>query len=135
MDNPFVVTSVRSMRPYARRVVECLRKEREFADSQYDIDYTEALDAKTFADGEMEVELGKSVRGRNVVLFCNSSRNDAGISLSECKQELYHAIDVLQRSQAKKIIVFEPYVSCSRSDRTTRRNSVGFWVHYKTLLS
>ncbi|MDR1747597.1 MAG: ribose-phosphate pyrophosphokinase-like domain-containing protein, partial [Spirochaetaceae bacterium] len=99
MDNPFVITSVRSMQPYARRVVECLRKEMEFADAKDDIDYTSALTAERFADGEMEVSLNKSVRGRNVVLFCNSSRNDAGVSLEECKIELYHSVDVLQRSQ------------------------------------
>ncbi|GHV65335.1 hypothetical protein AGMMS49587_19430 [Spirochaetia bacterium] len=27
----------------------------------------------------------------------------------------------------------EPFISCSRSDRTTRRNSVGLWVHFKIL--
>jgi ribose-phosphate pyrophosphokinase len=30
-------------------------------------------------------------------------------------------------------VVFEPFISCSRSDRTTRRNSVGIWIHFKTL--
>ncbi len=62
MDNPFVITSVRSMRPYARKVVECLRKETEFADVKDDIDYTNALTAQRFADGEMEVSLDKPVR-------------------------------------------------------------------------
>jgi ribose-phosphate pyrophosphokinase len=42
---------------------------------------------------------------------------------------------VLARSQAKKIIVFEPFVSCARSDRTMRRSSVGLWVHFKILAS
>jgi ribose-phosphate pyrophosphokinase len=49
--------------------------------------------------------------------------------------EIYHSIDVLQRSQARKIIVFEPYVSCARSDRTMRRSSVGLWVHFKMMRS
>jgi ribose-phosphate pyrophosphokinase len=44
-------------------------------------------------------------------------------------------VDALKRSQAEKIIVFEPYVSCSRSDRTTRRSSVGLWIHLKILAS
>jgi ribose-phosphate pyrophosphokinase len=43
------------------------------------------------------------------------------------------AVEALKRSQAAYIIVFEPFVSCSRSDRTTRRNSVGLWTHFKTL--
>ena len=55
--------------------------------------------------------------------------------MDEGKIELYHAIDALKRSQAAKIIVFEPFISCSRSDRTTRRNSVGLWVHVKILAS
>lgn len=49
--------------------------------------------------------------------------------------EMYHAIDALRRARTNRIILFEPYCSCSRSDRITRKNSVGFWVHYKTLVS
>jgi ribose-phosphate pyrophosphokinase len=100
-----------------------------------DIDYTSELSVTAFADGEMEVTLHRSVRNRNVFLFANSSRNESGLSVETCKIELYHTIDALKRSQAREIIVFEPYISCSRSDRTTRRNSVGLWVHYKTLVS
>jgi ribose-phosphate pyrophosphokinase len=44
-------------------------------------------------------------------------------------------VDALKRSQAGDITVFEPYISCSRSDRTTRRNSVGLWIHFKILAS
>jgi ribose-phosphate pyrophosphokinase len=99
------------------------------------IDYTDQLSVLAFADGEMEVTLHKSVRGKTVFLFTTSARNKEGLSVEECKLELYHTIDVLKRSQAQEIIVFEPYISCSRSDRTTRRNSVGFWIHYKTLIS
>jgi ribose-phosphate pyrophosphokinase len=49
--------------------------------------------------------------------------------------ELYHAIDALRRAQPARITLFEPFCTSSRSDRTTRRNSVGFWIHYKTLAS
>ncbi|MDR0719394.1 MAG: ribose-phosphate diphosphokinase, partial [Treponema sp.] len=55
--------------------------------------------------------------------------------VEEAKLELYYAVDALKRSQARNIIVFEPFISCSRSDRTTRRNSVGLWVHFKILAS
>jgi ribose-phosphate pyrophosphokinase len=55
--------------------------------------------------------------------------------VEEAKIELYHAIDALIRCQANRIIVFEPFISCSRSDRTMRRSSVGLWVHLKTLSS
>jgi ribose-phosphate pyrophosphokinase len=46
---------------------------------------------------------------------------------------MYHAVDALKRSQARHIVVFEPFITCSRSDRTTRRNSVGLWTHFKIL--
>jgi len=99
------------------------------------INGVELLRSDRFADGEMEVAVGKSVRGKDVVLFSSSAGNDAGIRVNEAKIELYHAVDALKRSQAKNITVFEPFISCSRSDRTTRRNSVGLWMHFKILSS
>ncbi len=88
-----------------------------------------------FADGEMEAELGTSVRGCDVFLFAGSGRSDRGLSVDENKIETYHAVDALRRAQAGRITVFEPYCSPGRSDRLTRRNSVGLWVHFKTLIS
>jgi ribose-phosphate pyrophosphokinase len=121
--------------PYARKVVESINAQPDRLLFPDNIDYTEALEVTVFADGELEVTLNKSVRGRIVALFTTCARNDECLSVEQCKIELYHTIDVLKRSQASRIIVFEPYISCSRSDRTTRRNSVGFWIHYKTLIS
>jgi ribose-phosphate pyrophosphokinase len=100
-----------------------------------EIDRVDALKTDRFADGEMEVSLNSSLRGKNVFLFSATARNEAGIGVEEAKIELYHAVDALKRSQAEKIIVFEPFVSCSRSDRTNRRNSVGLWMHFKILQS
>ena len=131
--NDFVITATRSMKKYASRVSECLAKIPRFTDIFKSIDGVEILSSDRFADGEMEVSIKESVRGKDVVLFTSCSRNDAGIGADEAKVELYHAVDALKRSQAKDIIVFEPFISCSRSDRTTRRNSVGLWVHFKTL--
>jgi ribose-phosphate pyrophosphokinase len=88
-----------------------------------------------FADGEMEVEVGTSLRGKDVYIFASAARNTQGLPVEENKQELYHTVDALRRAAAGKITLFEPYCTCSRSDRTTRRNSVGFWIHYKTLVS
>ncbi len=135
MVQPFLILSTRSCVPYARSVVEAINRHPErilFPDT---IDYLEELSVMSFADGELEVTLKKSVRGKTIFLFSTAAKNGFGIPSEECKIELYHAIDVLRRSQAKEIIVFEPYISCSRSDRTTRRNSVGLWVHYKTMIS
>jgi ribose-phosphate pyrophosphokinase len=76
-----------------------------------------------------------SIRGKDVILFTSCARNEAGVGVNDAKIELYHAVDALKRAQAAKIIVFEPFVSCSRSDRTARRSSVGLWIHLKVLSS
>jgi len=131
----FVITATRSMKDYANRVVENLIKIPRFSSIAETINGVELLSTDRFADGEMEVSVMKSVRGKHVVLFASCCRNDAGIEAEVAKIELYHSIDALKRSQASKIIVFEPYISCSRSDRKTRRNSVGLWIHFKILAS
>jgi ribose-phosphate pyrophosphokinase len=133
----FIVAATRSMRDYAARVMRQLPKFTSFQSSASagEMDGVELLHTDRFADGEMEVALGSSIRGRDVVLFTSCARNEAGIGVEEAKIELYHSLDALKRSQAERIIVFEPYVSCARSDRTTRRSSVGLWVHLKILTS
>ena len=131
--NDFIITATRSMRDYASRVVEHLIKIPRFSEKTETINGVELLSADRFADGEMEVSIRKSVRGKDVVLFSTCCRNDAGIEVEIAKMELYHAVDALKRSNADGITVFEPYISCSRSDRTTRRSSVGLWIHFKIL--
>jgi ribose-phosphate pyrophosphokinase len=123
------------MKNYASRVVSHVAKFAGFAEQAEDFNGVELLKTDRFADGEMEVEVNSSIRGKRVILFSSCARNDAGIGVEEAKMELYHAVDALKRSQAEKIIVFEPFISCSRSDRTTRRSSVGLWVHVKILAS
>ena len=133
--NDFVITATRSMRSYASRVAEHLTKIPRFSALPETIDGVELLNTERFADGEIEVSITKSVRGKDVVIFTGCGRNDAGIEVEKAKLELYHAVDACKRSQAQNVIVFEPYISCSRSDRTTRRNSVGLWLHFKILIS
>ena len=133
--NDFVVTATRSMKNYASRVVDYLTKIPRFSDKSETINGVDILNTDRFADGEMEISIKQSVRGKDVVIFANCSRNMAGIEVDENKTELYHTVDALKRSQAQRIIVFEPFISCSRSDRTTRRNSVGLWIHFKILAS
>jgi len=132
---PFIVCATRSMRNYASGVIESLSKYDCFSDQEEQINGIDLLRTDLFANGELEVTVNYSIRGKDVILFSSSARNEAGIGVQEAQIELYHAIDALKRSQANKIIVFEPYISCSRSDRTTRRNSVGLWVHLKILMS
>ena len=133
--NDFVISATRSMRDYASRVVAFLTKIPRFMDMAETINGVELLTTDSFASGEMEVSIKKSVRGKDVVLFTGCCRTETGIGVEQAQIELYHSIDALKRSQAEDIIVFEPFISCSRSDRTTRRNSVGLWVHFKILAS
>ena len=135
MRNAFAIVATRTMRGYASRVAEVLKRYPSFMDWAVGIDRVDALKTDRFADGELEVSVNASLRGKDVYLFASAARNEAGIAVEEAKIELYHAVDALKRSQADRIIVFEPFVSCSRSDRTTRRNSVGLWIHFKTLSS
>jgi ribose-phosphate pyrophosphokinase len=123
------------MKNYASRVVSALSKFPSFSEYAENFNGVELLSTDCFADGEMELVVNSSIRGKDVILFTSCARNDAGIGVETAKIELYHAVDALKRSQAGKIIVFEPFVSCSRSDRTTRRGSVGLWVHVKILSS
>jgi ribose-phosphate pyrophosphokinase len=115
--------------------VEHLTKIPRFGDMSETINGVELLSADRFANGEMEVSIKKSVRGKDIILFAGCFRNDKGIEVEVSKIELYHTIDALKRSQAQNIIVFEPYMTCSRSDRATRRSSVGLWIHFKILAS
>ncbi|MDR2553247.1 MAG: ribose-phosphate diphosphokinase [Treponema sp.] len=133
--NEFVITATRSMRDYAARVTGHLLKFPSFAPLAESIDGVGLLSTDRFANGEIEVTVNDSVRGRDVIIFASATRNETGIGVEESKIELYHAVDALKRSQAGKILIFEPYISCSRSDRTSRRSSVGLWVHFKTLAS
>ena len=133
--NPFVVCATRSMHKYASQVIEHLSKYLSFSKIAEQINGLDLLNTDRFADGEMEVSVNHSIRGKIAILFSSSARNDAGVGVEEAKIELYHAIDALIRSQARHLLVFEPFISCSRSDRTSRRSSVGLWVHLKTLSS
>ncbi|MDR2802853.1 MAG: ribose-phosphate diphosphokinase [Treponema sp.] len=134
MKNDFVITATETMRNYAANVAGILSKYPDFS-TKKDFNAVTALDVKCFADGEMEVEISTSLRGKDVIIFSSSARNEAGIDANKAKLELYHTIDALKRSRAERIIVFEPYVSCGRSDRPLMRNSVGLWIHFKTLMT
>ncbi|MDR0663516.1 MAG: ribose-phosphate diphosphokinase [Spirochaetaceae bacterium] len=137
MKDNFVITATETMRNYASTVAGILGRYPDFSsmNSLNSVNAVDSLKVKCFADGEMEVEILSSMRGKAVVIFSNSARNEAGLDINKAKLELYHAIDALKCSRAERIIVFEPYVSCGRSDRPLVRNSVGLWIHFKTLVS
>lgn len=134
MDNDLAILCTRTMSEYAKRVAYHIETFPEFHSHDNLRDKIGGLHVVKFADGEMEVEVHTSLRNKDVFLFSNAARNNLNISVEENKIELYHTIDALRRARARRIVLFEPYCSCSRSDRITRKNSVGFWVHYKTLI-
>lgn len=134
MRGELLVLATRSMTDYAARVNHYLRTFNESQGCSIESDCEGQLHCVQFADGEMEVEVLSSLRGKDVFLFGACGRNSLNIDVNENKIELYHAIDAIKRSDAGRITLFEPYFSAARSDRTTRRNSVGFWVHSKTLM-
>ncbi len=135
MRGELVVFATRSMEDYAERVAYEMQTFPDFYGKGYNRKIRGELRTVTFADGEMEVEVHTSIRGKDVFLFASAGRNSYGLSVEQNKMEMYHAIDALRRSQPGRITLFEPFCTSSRSDRTTRRNSVGFWLHYKTLSS
>jgi ribose-phosphate pyrophosphokinase len=133
MKNGLLVLSTRSMRSYADRVIEKIKTFPGFNDVE-DSTIRGEMEVATFADGEMEVAISSSIRGKDVFLFAGASHNELDLTVEQNKIEEYLTVDALRRSQPSRIALFEPYVSCSRSDRTTRRNSVGLWMHFKTLM-
>lgn len=135
MRGDLAILATRSMTDYAARVSHYLHSSRELPGCSADEACAAQLKCVQFADGEMEVEVINTLRGKDVFLFAGCGRNAAGIGVNEAKIELYHSIDAIKRCGAERITLFEPYLSASRSDRTNRRNSVGFWVHAKTLIS
>jgi ribose-phosphate pyrophosphokinase len=133
MRGPLKVFSTRALAAYAQDVCSVLGTFPDYPEGKDGI--AGDISISTFADGEMEAEIGTSVRGCDVFLFAGGARKASGISVEENKIETYHAVDALRRAQAGRITVFEPYCSPGRSDRLTRRNSVGLWVHFKVLIS
>lgn len=72
-------------------------------------------DVRHFADGEILVELGESVRGKNVYIV-QSTCNPVSSNL----MELLIAIDACKRASAKSITAVTPYYGYARQDRKAR---------------
>ncbi len=127
------IYACRSAQDYADQVINELHNLNDDT-KQYE-NLKGILDVKSFANGEIEVDIGESVRKKDVYLFQNcAQRNKGDLSVGENKHELYQAIDALKRAQANTLTIFEPYCTSARSDRATRRTSVGIWVHFKIMI-
>ena len=72
-------------------------------------------EVKHFADGEIMVELGESVRGKNVYIV-QSTCNPVSSNL----MEVLIAIDACKRASAAHITVVMPYFGYARQDRKAK---------------
>ena len=72
-------------------------------------------DVRHFADGEILVQLGESVRGKNVYIV-QSTCNPVSSNL----MELLIAIDACKRASANSITAITPYYGYARQDRKAR---------------
>jgi len=94
----FIICATRTMRDYASRVIEHVVKYPCFSEFAGTINGIDLLSTDHFADGEMEVVINSSIRGRDIVLFCSCARNEAGIETDKAKIEIYHTVDALKRA-------------------------------------
>lgn len=67
---------------------------------------------KEFPDGELAVEIGETVRGREVFVLQSIARDP-----NRYLMELLLIVDALKRSSAKSIVAILPYYGYSRQDR------------------
>lgn len=70
---------------------------------------------KRFADGEVSIDIGETVRGCDVFVVQSTST-----PVNESYMELLIMIDALKRASAKTINVIMPYYGYSRQDRKAR---------------
>ena len=71
------------------------------------------MEIRRFADGEVFVQIGESVRNKDVYVIQPTGRP----SSNESWMELYCVIDALKRASAKRITAVIPYYGYSRQDR------------------
>lgn len=71
------------------------------------------MEIRRFADGEVFVQVGESVRNKDVYVIQPTGRS----SSNENWMELYCIIDALKRASAKRITAVIPYYGYSRQDR------------------
>lgn len=74
-----------------------------------------SCEVKHFADGEIIVELGESVRGKNVYIVQSTCS-----PVSSSIMELLIAIDACKRASAKSIAAIIPYYGYARQDRKAK---------------
>lgn len=82
------------------------------------------VDLSQFANTEIDVRLGHSVRGQNIFIIQTGSAFD-GRSINDHLIELCMMIDACKRSSAKSVTVIVPCYPYSRSDKKDHRGPIG----------
>lgn len=96
----WVILSGNANRPLAQRICEKLGKPLGHAE------------VRRFSDGEVFVEIGENVRGRDVYVIQSTCR-----PVNDTLMELLVMIDALKRASAKEITALVPYYGYARQDR------------------
>lgn len=96
----WVVLSGNANRPLAQKICDKLGKNLGHAE------------ARRFSDGEVFVEIGENVRGRDVYVIQSTCR-----PVNDTLMELLIMIDALKRASAKEITAVVPYYGYARQDR------------------
>jgi ribose-phosphate pyrophosphokinase len=96
----WVLLSGNANRPLAQKICEKLGKTLGHAE------------ARRFSDGEVFVEVGENVRGRDVYVIQSTCR-----PVNDTLMELLVMIDALKRASAKEITAVIPYFGYARQDR------------------
>lgn len=96
----WVILSGNANRPLAQKICDKLGKTLGHAD------------VKRFSDGEIFVEVGENVRGRDVYIIQSTCR-----PVNDTLMELLIMIDALKRASAKEITAVIPYYGYARQDR------------------
>lgn len=96
----WVILSGNANRPLAEKICEKLGKPLGHAE------------VRRFSDGEIFVEIGENVRGRDVYVIQSTCR-----PVNETLMELLVIIDALKRASAKEVTAVVPYYGYARQDR------------------
>ncbi len=96
----WVILTGNSNQPLAQKICERLGKPLGNAE------------VKRFSDGEVFVEIGENVRGRDVYVIQSTCR-----PVNDTLMELLVMIDALKRASAKEITAVVPYYGYGRQDR------------------
>lgn len=96
----WVILSANANRPLAEKICEKLGKPLGRAE------------VRRFSDGEVFVEIGENVRGRDVYVIQSTGR-----PVNDTLMELLIMVDALKRASAKEITAVVPYYGYARQDR------------------